>query len=107
MAYLSGARCRLAYSPADATATHFSCFSKIQMVSPFWYRLTQVVLDKGLLNGCKQICIAHKVVTSEASCFNTWFIYFGTAGLVRIDRPKHKRGKYNTITVLQYTHTPV
>ena len=86
-----------------------SCFSKIQMVLPFWYWLTQVVPDKGLLNGCKQICIAHKVVTSEASCFNTWFIYFGirTAGLVRIDRPKHKRGKYNTITVLQYTHTPV
>jgi len=28
--YLSGARCRLAYGPADATATH-SCFSKIQI----------------------------------------------------------------------------
>ena len=27
--YLSGARCRLAYGPADATATH--CFSKIQI----------------------------------------------------------------------------
>ena len=30
--YLSGARCRLAYGPADATATHsVSCFSKIQI----------------------------------------------------------------------------
>ena len=29
--YLSGARCRLAYVPADATATHCSCFSKIQI----------------------------------------------------------------------------
>ena len=28
--YLSGARCRLAYGPADATATH-SCFRKIQI----------------------------------------------------------------------------
>ena len=28
--YLSGARCRLAYGPADATAT-VSCFSKIQI----------------------------------------------------------------------------
>ena len=28
--YLSGARCRLAYGPADATATHVSCFSKIR-----------------------------------------------------------------------------
>ena len=26
----SKARCRLAYGPADATATHISCFSKIQ-----------------------------------------------------------------------------
>ena len=29
-----------------------SCFSKIQTVLPFWYRLTQVVLDKGPLNVC-------------------------------------------------------
>ena len=31
--YLSGAMCRLAYGPADATATHCgkSCFSKIQI----------------------------------------------------------------------------
>ena len=30
--YLSGSRCRLAYGPADATATHrLSCFSKIQI----------------------------------------------------------------------------
>jgi len=28
-----------------------SCFSKIQMVLPFWNRLTQVVPDKGPLNG--------------------------------------------------------
>ena len=29
-----------------------SCFSKIQIVLPFWYRLTRVVLDKGPSNGC-------------------------------------------------------
>ena len=29
--YLSGARCRLAYGPADATATHCLCFTKIQI----------------------------------------------------------------------------
>ena len=29
-----------------------SCFSKIQIGLPFWYRFTQVVLDKGPLNGC-------------------------------------------------------
>jgi len=29
---------------------------KSRLVLPFWYRLTRVVLDKGLLNGC--VCIA-------------------------------------------------
>ena len=29
-----------------------SCFSKIQIGLPFWYRLTRVVLDKGQLNRC-------------------------------------------------------
>ena len=34
----------------------FSCFSKIQIVLPFWYQLTRVVLDKGPLNGCVYVC---------------------------------------------------
>ena len=34
-----------------------SCFGKIQMVLPFWYRLTRVVLDKGPLNGCMYVCM--------------------------------------------------
>jgi len=29
-----------------------SCFSKIQIVLPFWYQLTRVVPDKGPLNVC-------------------------------------------------------
>jgi len=49
--FLSGARCRLlAYGPADATA------SRIPIISlPFWYRLTQVVLEKRPLNGCNVV----------------------------------------------------
>jgi len=43
--YLSGARCRLAYGPADATATH--C-----LLDWFRYWLTRVVPDKGPLNAC-------------------------------------------------------
>jgi len=34
-----------------------SCFSKIQIGLPFWYRLTQIVLDNGPLNGCACVCV--------------------------------------------------
>ena len=30
---------------------------KSRLVLPFWYRLTWVVLDKGLLNGCVCVCV--------------------------------------------------
>jgi len=50
--YLSGARCRFAYGPADANATQYFCSSKSRLVLPFWYRLTRVVPDKGPLNRC-------------------------------------------------------
>ena len=33
-----------------------SCFSKIQIGLPFWYRLTQVVPEKGPLNVC--VCVS-------------------------------------------------
>ena len=52
--YLSGARCRLAYGPADTTATH--CLLLSRLVLPFWYRLTRVVPGKGPLNGC--VCVS-------------------------------------------------
>jgi len=55
--YLSGVRCRFAYGPTDATATHYLLFQWIQigftrMVLHFWCRLTQVVLEKRPLNKC-------------------------------------------------------
>jgi len=34
-----------------------SCFSKIQMVLPFCYRLTWVVPEKGPLNGCSYVIL--------------------------------------------------
>ena len=54
---LSAARCRLfAYGPADATASQtpiISCLIiKSRLVLPFWYQITQVVLEKRPLNGC-------------------------------------------------------
>ena len=34
-----------------------SCFSKIEIGLPFWYRLTRVVPDKGPLNVCVCVCV--------------------------------------------------
>ena len=34
-----------------------SCFSKIRLVLPFWYRPTRVVLEKGPLDGCVCVCV--------------------------------------------------
>ena len=34
-----------------------SCFSRIQIVLPFCYRLTWVVPDKGPLNVCVCVCV--------------------------------------------------
>ena len=55
--YLSGASCRLANVPADATATHCLAAVKSRLVLPFWYRLTWVVPEKGPLNGCVCVCL--------------------------------------------------
>jgi len=42
-----------------------SCSSKIQIGLPFWYRLTQVVPDRGPLNGCVcNKCIAVRKVAT-------------------------------------------
>jgi len=41
----------------DNSALTVSCFSKIRLVLPFWYRLTRVVTDKRLLNVCVCVCV--------------------------------------------------
>ena len=53
--YLSGAWCRLAYGQLIPLPLTVSCFSKIQIGLPFWYRLTRVKPEKGPLNGC--VCV--------------------------------------------------
>ena len=52
-----------------------SCFSKIQIVLPFWYQLTRVVPEKGPLNGC---------------VYNFWFVVRHSGGdrSVPGDRPR-------------------
>jgi len=58
--YLSGAKCRLAYGPADATGHSLSLASvKSRLVLPFWYRLTRVV------PAVKRVCVC--IITFELS----------------------------------------
>ena len=53
--YLSGARCRR-IRPSWCHCYSLSLASvKSRLVLPFWYQLTWVVPDKGLLNGC--LCV--------------------------------------------------
>jgi len=95
--YRSGARCRLAYGPADATATHclltVSLLSlasvKSRLVLPFWCRLTRVVPEKGPLNGCMYVCMF--VYFMWVSCQRHWragpaecSIYWGEIWCLRV-----------------------
>jgi len=49
-----------------------SCFSKIQIGLPFWYRLTRVVPDKRPLNGCVYMYfIMHAELLSESDSYTT------------------------------------
>jgi len=60
--YLSVARCRYAYGPTDATATHCLLLPvKSRSVLPFWYWLTRVVPDK-VQRAIKWMCICVCVI---------------------------------------------
>jgi len=45
-----------------------TCFSKIQIGLPFWYRLTRVVPEKGPLNRCVCVCVV--VVVAVVGCIS-------------------------------------
>ena len=46
-----------------------SCFSKIEIGLPFWYRLTWVVPDKGPLNVCYCTVICNYASTAQEQPF--------------------------------------
>jgi len=59
-----------AYRPADATAmpktlSPLASF-KSRLVLPFWYHLTQVVLEKRPLNGCSRSSHAEQKINWSA-----------------------------------------
>ena len=41
---------------------------KPRLVIPFWYQLTQVIPDKGLLNGCVCVCVCVRVLLVNLNC---------------------------------------
>ena len=47
-----------------------SCFSKSRLVLPFWYWLTQVVPEKGPLNGCVCVCWTFTIRYDTRCYFN-------------------------------------
>jgi len=69
--YLSGARCRLAYGPADASSTHCLASVKSRLFLLLWYRLTQVVLEKGPSNVC--VCAYYSNIQK---CILIWYTVF-------------------------------
>ena len=44
---------------------------KSRLVLPFWYRLTQVVLDKGPLNGCVCVCVCTVATRQHCAVHNS------------------------------------
>ena len=83
---------RLAYGPADATATHRLFASvKSRLVLPFSYRLTRVVPEKGPLNVCVCVCVCMCICLNLAFCqffcvslsgYFLVFLAFNVLGLV-------------------------
>jgi len=69
---LSGAKCKwFTYGPADATATLSSSLAslKSRMALPFWYWLTQVVLEKKSLN---DVVVAVQDCGTDLNSCSSW-----------------------------------
>ena len=74
--YLSGVRCRLFLNMVHLMPLHSQTPSSLasfrfRLVWPFWYWLTQVVLEKRLLNGC---------TSSSSLCLMVRCVWFLTSG---------------------------
>ena len=79
---LSGARCKLLHvvqlMPLHPLTSSFLAVFKSRLVLPFWYRLTQVVLEKRPLNGCScssSLLINAKTFLKEETDSYAFFIW--------------------------------
>jgi len=74
--YLSGVRCKVAYGPADATATHCHCL--LLHINPDWFCLLGPAHpgspDKGPLNRCVCVCMSISIVMWCCSRAGRWWI---------------------------------
>jgi len=97
--YFSGARCRLAYGPVDANATHWLLLQQNQdwFYLPFWYHFIRVVPGKGPLNGCVCMCYCTKglifkyVIPQSVSQFSSSFDVLIVVWRVVICKNYHKK----------------
>jgi len=114
---LSAARCRLAYVPADATATQSLASVKSRLVLPFWYRLTWVVLEKGPLNGCVCLCGLMRIFISRKFVVADWHGFCSTESIssiyndtleiiISFNRHTH-RPRYFVCSIRLHLATPV
>ena len=70
---------------------------KSRLVLPFWYWLTRVVLDNGLLNGCVCVCVCACACACACVCVVGWT---GAYGELAVKRPSGSLVTPSSITTL-------
>jgi len=94
--YLSGAWCRLAYDPADATATLVSCFSKIQIGFTF---LVPAHLGSPGPRAAKRVCVC------VATVFACIFTHCSLSPVQQMKRVQsHQRRKSRRCSTFLFIH---
>jgi len=70
---------------------------KSRLVLPFWYRLTQAVLEKRPLNGCSAVVVVVMVVIFVYICNGDWCLRFTHQELCFAMHKRKPKGWYSTV----------